>query len=660
MSIVVGDYASMLTAGLSIDQEEAAGGCVGTGPSRPQFVRSVLNALAERQPVWLDDPAGKRSMEYPRCAYGGRIYGAYNMANSEMAYAGLNYFDGKKHHQGPLCTVAPTGDIQKLFGTGSGLYGVSKGEVVRSSDGVVDFVKETYPDGTARMQRVRDRSIADCGVHSVTIAAWTPVDWGGGALTINSGDPFDTRILLLAEYGNGGSSAASACRLMVNMPDMAGYERQWFCLIKPLATSANPDDRAIKHWHGVYWLPRREWVVAITGDHDSESTILFCDDVVDLVESFGDWDTNWGMQLTNTAGARQAWFATGDGADWTFDFSGTGYPPCGYAAKLTDFAVDGHEDYGVWQPDDITGEIPIFAVDLDTKVVETISPVLSGPGGHSCYDPYSRCWVVPTFSEVSGGELVPGCARDIHVRLVWREGDAWRWKEVKTLFRSASDLSQDRIEIGHLFMWNGNVWMNTGYDSDGVMTQAYSYCGRIAMTPKRGGQRNYIEHGRFAVGDDAEWSKSGCALSRDTEFKPSGYTASMKVVTEDDTSGVIAYKYDGATRTAARDEMKGHIITTSVLIWLPSSIPVADLSLRIYSDRGGADHVIGYFHPRLREEWEEMHISGWIISDAVELFIPRIAWAAQDPGITFWIADVRSVLGGMAPPLKLNADGTIG
>jgi autotransporter-associated beta strand protein len=227
-------------------------------------------------------------------------------------------------------------------GSGTGSYTITgrtsgKTAQVRAVKTDVSGFLELSPDGFSDFRPVQDipdkmypRSFVDCG------------QIGG-------------RQLLLALTVRFNSSDAN--QIWYNYPAEGST---WHLLME---TTPN----AIRHFHGAVMIRGVDGgsanrLVVMTGDSNDEPSIVFCDDVADLIAHPDVWKTRWALDKVGQA--RRDYLTTGPGAKYCFGVGDQLY-------RTVDFIVDANKRYAYYLPDDAANPngVPLVRVDLTTGQV---------------------------------------------------------------------------------------------------------------------------------------------------------------------------------------------------------------------------------------------------------------------------------------------------
>ena len=216
------------------------------------------------------------------------------------------------------------------------------GSLWKSTDGLEPFVDVTPAGGCSGNLTLH---------HTITYVGATPAHPGG--------------VLFFFEYANQAHDSIVFCS--------TDNGDTWWELMHVWPN-------AIRHFHGGVWVPERKRLYVMTGDSDAASTLLFCDDVDDMIANPEVWEQRWALVAPPDGHPRGPVDPTVCAND---NLGPNGYPvstpeQSGQEFRMTDLLVD--EPYVYWGVD--SGIYPGFGNPIkrfhqDTGEVIT----LAGPQG---------------------------------------------------------------------------------------------------------------------------------------------------------------------------------------------------------------------------------------------------------------------------------------
>ncbi len=234
-----------------------------------------------------------------------------------------------------------------------------------SPDGLQDFVPTLSGIGIG--VPLLPHLICDCGIIKGPIRGYK-----------------NTRVVLYGEYVEGNPT------LWYNLPDI--NPMYWAPIMT--GTGSNPNGsqdstEAVRHFHGEVFVPgigpNEGRLFAFTGDNDSQSSILICDDIADLCNNGTKWANNWAF---NRYGSDRVKFLT----------KGAGAPYCLGAGRqeyrTVELMIDSAKRYGYYIPDqsdatdgDLPGTNTLHIVDLAAKSIRRTTNRVTGTGWVGTYAP---------------------------------------------------------------------------------------------------------------------------------------------------------------------------------------------------------------------------------------------------------------------------------
>lgn len=296
------------------------------------------------------------------------------------------------------------------------------------------------------------------------------------------------------------------------------------------------------HFHGGRYDSVTDAVVLFTGDSNSASRMLYCDDIDDLFENPNTWKTRWGLDSENQPVSAD--YVLNDNLD------GSGLPNSqDYRAVSADFAsLDGRR-YIVWAEDTgRSGGQNLWRQDITDGANGAKALVQSGIIGAG--------WITRTLengnvltltdSETSGGSPIAGHDLNLH----WyatpptldRADHIAQWERNDAASPSGSAVWWSLIEsYGRVMAWNTYTGQPTVIGRVGSMAQLFrdealesNFDEIVTPVPKQ----NLIINPRM-VEDTTGWPTVGSAtVNRDTALAPPGEIACLRITPSANTSGV--------------------------------------------------------------------------------------------------------------------------
>jgi hypothetical protein len=624
-------------------------------------------------PQWQDDPARRTAAAWVRGIQKNRMLMSFTPETNTFSMVA---FDGQKYET--LTAPAAALGLQLYNASDRFMVGFKNdaSKVYTLEAGASAWVARTISDASAWRQ---------ASMLPRTFACTAAIDFSGGNALVAgvNGCPVDfagtSRVLLCAEYTTAaGRYSTVPPRLLACFVDSDGVGGNPDPLLfYPLITTAvSGGYGAISHFHGLVIV--NTWLVCLTGDSSgtgagpNETSMLVCTDIADLFQNPTTWKTNWGLDLVGTD---RGTYLAGAGAAYTFDWTTNGFTAVSQNARAVDVIADEDGETLVWIIDSGTTDRPCMSVAIGaTPAASVVSRVgtthMIGTGWVGCYDPVSRMWIIGTCSEANAAasglnDDGSGLNNDSNVRLygVYREPTAGTLTTV--LLKSVARLSTDPItgapgtvstrRMDTIGIVAGNVYARINSNRSGAQimvpqTDEIDVCGRPYVA--RTYLANLCANPRFET-NSTGWAEflPTATPSRVTDVKPTGYTASLKVVHgDDDTNASIVYTFPAASRT----EVLGRLVTVAFRLLLPANYH-ANL-VPTFGLINNAGTFVQLFRASRSADWQDMVITVPIppsVSDAL-YFLFRTndsanggtAATTDEANRTLWIADVRIIRGG--------------
>jgi hypothetical protein len=293
----------------------------------------------------------------------------------------------------------------------------------------------------------------------------------------------------------------------------------------------------IKHFHGVVYDSVTDSAVLLMGDSNSESRLLYCDDIDDLFANPSVWKTRWGLD-TNVQQVNRNYVLNDNLVD--------GLPSNqAYRAVSADFTTSNGRRYIVWSMDAAqSGGQFIYAQDITDGPLATKMLLGNQIGANWIVKTLSNgVVVVAANSEASGG--APLIGHDVFLRLYAVRPDLSGVDEI-----SRSRRADFASPVGPAVWWGltevyGRLCASTSYAATPDENNILGFVGGAgdlfrqdeSLTPDQYqvvvspvDKRNIIANGRFMV-DTAGWTGlTGCTIARDTVNKPTHEVASLRII----------------------------------------------------------------------------------------------------------------------------------
>ena len=233
-----------------------------------------------------------------------------------------------------------------------------------SPDGYKDFEPVfTRPGLTAP---ILPHQLCDCGVIKGPIRGYS-----------------NTHVLLYGDYSEGNPS------LFYCLPDVDPHNWTLLMTGSGVNITGGQNSESIRHFHGEEFVPgigpNEGRLFVFTGDGDTQSSILCCDDVADLCNNGAKWSGYWAMNYWGTG--RVNYLTTGPGKNYCVAAGNQSY-------RTVELMIDASKKFGYYIPDqpDITNGNPngtntLHILDLNNKTIQATNNRVTGTGWVGSYAP---------------------------------------------------------------------------------------------------------------------------------------------------------------------------------------------------------------------------------------------------------------------------------
>ncbi len=253
---------------------------------------------------------------------------------------------------------------------------------------------------------------------------------------------------------------------------------------------------AIRHFHGGVFAPgigpNEGRLYVMTGDDNSESSILFCDDIDDLIDNPQVWANRWGLDVPSQRHIDPAYTLNNN-----LDANGT---PTGQDFRCVDILAAG-DGYAYWAMDSSdAGGQRVFRVDHATRFVEQIGPGNITGAGWTWLETSDGVILLITDSETYNGAPRGGHDLYIHLYALWP--DRTNLLEMRKWLRNDSATPNGPVLPNYLFEAFGYIW--SSIDAGGLEyndAAAKTLVGRVKVHTLGGGGAIRNERGVLTVGE---------------------------------------------------------------------------------------------------------------------------------------------------------------
>jgi len=377
-------------------------------------------------PIWIDTPDQVASIA-------GTARGYWNGRFWSFQSRRLVAFDGLNYVTGGLARPEHTPRRTYFNGAGAFLFSHHDGEgfLEKSSDGFDDF--QTVFSGI-QSEGSLPRSLVWCG----------PTDEHAG-------------VMFYFEY-------AASPRILVSTD--AG--ESWSELFQCAADS-------IRHFHGSVFAPlvggNEGRLYVMTGDINSQSSILVCDDIDDLIANPATWQVRWGLDVADERRIEQA-FAIND----DLDSAGT---PTSQVFRSVDLLI-ASDGYGYWTVDSaLSGGQSVHRVNQVTKSVERVGIGNAIGAGWLWLETKNQDRLFLTEVGVDGSEPKPG--HDVFVHLYGLTAAGTDFVELRRWIRADAAMPAGPTIPQYFFEALGHLWISV--TSGALEYGVRNMVGRIEAPP---------------------------------------------------------------------------------------------------------------------------------------------------------------------------------
>lgn len=354
----------------------------------PTFNHSTIVAnetpVSFASPIWIDAPDRAAAV---RGTFQGYWNGRLWSFNSRRTVA----FDGVTYQTGGL--VRPENTPRRTYFMETGIFVFShrddQGFLEKSPDGIQDF--EVKLSGTASMFSL-PRSLVWCGPTN----------------------EHAEDVMFYFEY-------AASPRVFTSTDGGESWSALFQCA-----------EGAIRHFHGAVFAPsvggNEGRLYIMTGDSNRQSSVLFCDDIDDLIANPEVWRTRWGLDVVDRHDIDPD-YTINDNLDKTNS-------PTSQVFRVVDMLMAG-DGYGYWSLDSqLENGQSVHRVNHTTKVVERVGTGTAMGSGWLWLETASGMKLFLTAAEVPGGTNHPSPGHDEFIHLYRVTADGRDFVEVRRWIRS--------------------------------------------------------------------------------------------------------------------------------------------------------------------------------------------------------------------------------
>ena len=230
-----------------------------------------------------------------------------------------------------------------------------------------------------------------------------------------------------------------------NFPDI---DNSW----KELMVARLPNgERPIRHFHGALWVPGQKAgtgrLIAMTGDRDSESSLVVCDDVADLIQHPGNWKTRWGL---DRMGDNRVQYLRTKGKPYCIGVGTQEY-------RVIDILFDEQGKYGYYIPDTHT-LTSLMQIDLANKTAKPKGTLLAQGYGWMALRLINGMMLFSAASEAANGYYNGNADQYIHLYALKPDGSDIV-EVFKTLRADYKAPTQARGNFISILEYDNAVWM---------------------------------------------------------------------------------------------------------------------------------------------------------------------------------------------------------
>lgn len=404
----------------------------------------------------------------------------------------------------------------------------------------------------------------------------------------------------------------------------------------------------ITHFHGAVYDSVTDALVIMTGDANSGSRMLYCDDIDSLFASPDVWKTRWG--LDSAGQAITAAYCLNDNLV-------SGLPTSQkYRAVSAVFATVDSTRYIVWGVDGASaGGQTVWKQDITAGAGSSATAVGTGVIGATWLITQMSTGdiIVATDSEYSGSSPYPG--HDAYLHLYAINDQLTYLDEVAKFERvtsSGSAVWYSLFEFAdHLIAFSSYLAQPTVICSIGQMKNAMASTGtemsNYALFTTPVPKFNIIKNSRVAA-DTANWSALHTVLTRVTSGAPTGEIAYLKITPDAGETVCSAYQ---ALSALERGMLAGQLVTLSFLYKANGALGTQKPAVQInYGTSRGVTCDAFYLLANTSDVWTEKQFTVPVPSGASAMQIHFYAtYYAAHIGLDLCIANVALCVGTTAP-----------
>ena len=659
-------------------------------------------------PTWLDADDIGSAIARPEARAGGVLWspgGDYSASNAigQDEY-GLIGWTGSASLLGAR---ADNINLSRAIGEGKGVWMATADAspvLYYSPDGETDFTVQTANDGATPFV-TRDTFLRRGALYwgEVAFSAVTPT-WDDTKADLVLDGTYEVHFVVEYRSDEHAYTDTKQCRILVGFKgaqaETDGIENNLYVLMTPTA-GGTAALSSVRHFHGVFKGGGALWVA--TGDSTAgdawNSTLLYCDDVADLVENADEWKTKWGLDKVGTT--RRAWFDTGGtGVDYCADLltneadfkavwsdAWTEYPNTSQLARTVELVVDQWDEYGYFIPDmTASAGNAVLRVNLSTREVELIGSGVMGTGWFGTRVDNGGTSIVCLSSQSAHEGAYVGNDEFVRMYAVTPKGDGWVL--LKRWYRGIDTTTGTTVDFDTVESLGGVIYAaprrNGGQYGQPFFGQT-TVAGIVRLDPDAPyARRNLIGVDIEGLADAYDIDAAGSpwydshqtdVVTASAAIVPDGYTrAIVHTVETGETTCQLVLRHNSAAQKALLD---GYWLTATVYAMLPATAhanqaPKLQLALQTDENADGSGDTSLYqtvawptnWRDGLWHDWSVHlyvpadHASGTLRVSRVDVIVQSHVGGAAGEGWVLYTAGWRLARGVRPVKAHLQSDGS--